>query len=121
MRLRTRDLFLTMLPVLLVEPTLERSKIIEYGRSVHLIFTRQGLERFGPRAALAHLEHLLQLCPGLLVVVNRAAMKRPRVTGFAAQGAVELKLEYVSQKVTRVRHVCRHVIFRARVEIFFRA
>ena len=46
-------------------------------------------------------------------------MQRSGVTRFAAQSALKLKLVNAGQKISHVRHVCRHMIFGARIKIRF--
>jgi hypothetical protein len=106
-----------MTRILLIEPLLQGGEIIEHGSRVHLPLPRQGFERVRPRAALAHGQHLRQLCSRRFITVNRAAVQRARVPRFLAQRAVKLKLQYRSQKITRVWNIVSHMIFCARIEI----
>src|SRR5262245_10130749 len=55
--------------VLLVEPLLERSKVVEDGRGVHLALAADGFQGVRPRLALAHAQHFVQaLARGLVLV-----------------------------------------------------
>ena len=69
----------------------------------------------------AHLQHLRQAGARSLVAVDRAAVQRALEAGRLAEAAVELELQDVRQEVAHVGRVARHVILRARIEIFFRA
>src|SRR5208337_4507354 len=78
--------------VLLIEPLLQRREVLQHRAGIHLTLAGEGVQRVGPRLALAHLEHRVQLCAGRLIAVERAAIERPAEPGFAAHGAEELEL-----------------------------
>ena len=86
-----------------------------------MCFAGHHLERIRPRAALAHFQHLVQARAGFFVLVNRTAMQRALVTGFAAERAMKLELQNVREEITRVGNISRDVIFRARIEILLAA
>src|SRR5271157_5119524 len=94
----SRSLLIAHLPphllafVLFVEPMLQRREVFQHGAGIHLTLAGEGVKRVGPRLALAHLEHRVQLCAGRLVTVERAAIERAAESGLAAHGAEELEL-----------------------------
>src|ERR1019366_6842305 len=57
--------------ILLVEPFLQRRKVIEDGGRIHLPLARQGFECVRPRAALAHRQHLGELRARGFISVDR--------------------------------------------------
>src|SRR4051794_13621395 len=93
--------------VLFVEPSLEWREVVEDRRRVHLLLPGDRLQRLGPRAALPHLQHLVQLRARLLAVVDRAAVERTLKLDGLAERSVELELEDAGQEVARVWHVRR--------------
>src|SRR5208337_2794024 len=107
--------------VLLVEPFLERSKIIANGSGVHLPLAGDSLEGIGPRAAPSHLEHRVQALAGFLISVNGATMQRPFAPRRPGKGAMKLELQNVGEKVAHVGNVSGHVILGAEVEILLAA
>src|SRR5271167_384411 len=123
---RSKRLYLALLAVvpphllslvLLIEPLFQWREILQHGAGVHLALAGEGVERFRPGLALAHLEHGVQLRPSSLVAVERAAIERPSESGLTAHGAKELKLQNPRQEVSRVGHVRGYVILRTRIEV----
>src|SRR6185436_1222201 len=62
--------------ILLLEPVEERAEVVDDRGGVHLALAGQRLESFGPGAAHAHRQHLLEARAGFLVAVDRAAVQR---------------------------------------------
>src|SRR6266850_518883 len=107
--------------ILLIQPCLQRREIIRQRRRIHSLFPRQGPQRFRPRLALPHRQHRVQLFPCRLVPIHRAPVQGPAVPRLTAKRSLKLKLQNPRQKVSRVRHIARHVILRPRIKIRFRS
>src|SRR5271165_3332913 len=103
--------------VLLIEPLLQRREVLQHCAGIHLALTGEGVQRVGPRLALAHFEHGIQLGAGGLVAVERAAIERSAESGLTAHGAEELELQNSRQEVSRVWHIGWYVILRAGIEV----
>src|SRR5271165_4718703 len=103
--------------VLLIEPLLQRREVLQHCAGIHLALTGEGVQRVGPRLALAHFEHGIQLGAGGLVAVERAAIERAAESGLAAHGTEELELQNPRQEVTGIRHIRGNVIFCSGIEI----
>src|SRR6266851_1022482 len=103
--------------VLLVEPFLQRRKVVDYGARIHLPLARQRFERVRPRTALAHRKHLGEPGARRFISVVRAAIQRARLSRFLAQSAMELELQNKREEITRIRHVGGYMIFCAWIEI----
>src|SRR5205823_9716251 len=88
--------------VLLVEPLLERRKVVENCCSIHLALAADGFQRIRPRLTLAHAEHLVQAFARSLVPVDGAAMQRALDARRFAQRAMKLELQDTREKVTDV-------------------
>ena len=107
--------------VLLVQPLLQRRKIFQDGPGIHSPLAGQDFQRIGPGFALAHGQHLVQLCSRCFRAVEGAAVERAFVSRLAAEGVVELELQNVRQEISRVGDIGRYVILRSRIEIGFAA
>src|SRR5262249_44278635 len=103
--------------VLLVEPLLERSKVVKDGCGVHLALTADGFQGVRPWLALAHAQHFVQALTRGLVPVDGATMQRPLLPRRLAQRAVKLELQDAGQKVASVRRVRCNVILGARIKV----
>src|SRR6266850_1838489 len=107
--------------ILLIQPCLQWREIIRQRRRIHSLFPRQGPHRFRPRLALPHRQHGVQLFPCRLVPIHRAPVQRPAVSRLTAKRSLKLKLQNPRQKVSRVRHIPRHVILRPWIKIRLRS
>src|SRR6266566_9894542 len=84
--------------VLLIQPRLQRRKVVDYRSCVHLIFACKCPECIRPGLTQSHRQHLFQLFSRRLVTVNRALVKRTIEPCFATQRAMKLELENGSEK-----------------------
>src|SRR6185437_7375766 len=107
--------------VLLVQPLLERRKVIKDRRCVHLPLAADGFQRVRPGLALAHAEHLVQAVARRLALIDGAAMQRPLLSRSLAQRAMKLELKNARKEIARVRSVGSNVIFGAGIKICFAA
>src|SRR2546429_6298903 len=112
----------TLLPlVLLLEPSLQRLEIFEQRAAVHLALAGHGFQRVRPWLAGAEREHLPQALTRLLAAVERALVQRALLPRGLAHRAVELELQDAGEEVARVRHVRRHMVLRAGIEVLLAA
>src|SRR5438132_6123578 len=112
----------TLLPlVLLLQPSLQRLEIFQQRAAVHLALAGHGLKRVRPRLAGAKREHPPQALAGLPAAVERALVQRALLPRGLAHRAVELELQDAGEEVARVRHVRRHVVLRAGIEVLLAA
>src|SRR5216683_1338009 len=103
--------------VLLIEPLLQRRKVVEDGARIHLPLASQSFERVRPRTALAHCQHLGELGARSFISVDRAAVQRARISRFLAQSAMKLELQNKGEEITRIGNVGGYMIFCAWIEI----
>src|SRR6185312_10638800 len=106
---------------LLVQPLLERRKVIKDRRCVHLPLAADGFQRVRPGLALAHAEHLVQADARRLALIDGAAVQRPLLSRSLAQRAMKLELKNARKEIARVRSVGSNVIFGAGIKICFAA
>src|SRR5579859_1167302 len=81
-----------VLGVLLIQPLLQRSKVIEDRGRISLALAGQNFHRVLPGLARAHGQHLVELGSRGFVAVDGAAVERPGVASLFAQGALKLEL-----------------------------
>src|SRR5262245_50101143 len=99
---------------LLVEPGVQRFEVVEDGRRVHLFGAGNFLECVRPRLRESHRKHGVQLFPCLCTLINRTAIQLTSTTRSLRKSTMELELENVRKKISRVRHVSRNVILSSR-------
>src|SRR5947208_12132501 len=83
-------------PVLLIQPFLQRSEVIQDRRRVEIALARQLEHRVLPRPALTHFEHRIQTASSFLIVIDRTPMERrvacrSRATRRFRKSAVKLE------------------------------
>src|SRR6185437_16582769 len=83
--------------ILLVEPLLERSEVFEDSAGIAFALPGKGLHGVGPRLALSHFEHVVQLRAGCLRSKECAAVERAGVSRGAAHCTIELKFVNVGE------------------------